>query len=254
MCRLLDWHTKILAYPFEARFCPGNTIDTEYSRTAYEYLENNGRLDLFARIIKGEKKIKDGSRMNYDIREFAELLRRKTPGIDGINSVSDAFFEATKYPQAANKDVIAWHASNGHLDIEPILEKFPDARAVYLDRNWMDAALSDLKRLGIKATRKVMRKEHKKYESNIQIAKELERSHQEQFKIFGYEKLVTKTQDAIAELLEFLLIAMENILLKPTMAGKPWAGNSSYRSYSGISSRPVRSNTINKIIYSGITP
>jgi hypothetical protein len=62
----------------------------------------------------------------------------------------------------------------------------------------------------------------------------------DRYLILKYEELISRTDDALAEIVEHLGIQLAPTLWSPTRAGKPWGGNSMFdERFEGISSDPI---------------
>jgi hypothetical protein len=243
---LLDGHPEVIAYPEETmffrRFLPainGKTL-SEKIEIAEKQLIHIFEWNLSdpPEHQKGYPD-RDYSDISFDaIREKMQcyLDQHKDKDSEFLNAVMVSFGEVSGLVNERTKHWIEKTPYNEYYS-EKIFEWWPKARCIHILRDPRDNFVS-------------YRKKHPNWSPQmfannwVKSAKagrtNIEKFGSTRYHLLKFEDLLTKPEEIMRELANFLELTWDECLLMPTRAGDAWRGNSMFaEKYQGISQKPL---------------
>ncbi len=235
---LLDGHPEILAYPGE----------TKYFRAIHG---RPGLLDADALL----RRTRIG-RMTRDRISAIEHART-------INAVQETTFTRALGEQLAAVAtpadllpavMLAYAASIGseprrywvektplqELDLDTALELWPDLRALYIVRDPRDVYASFRKKRVTRGKGLSVMKFAVRVRRSLASWERFVTAHPTRGRLLRYEDLVREPERSMRVVADFLGIEWSDELVRPTRAGRPWRGNSSFTdSHRNVSASPI---------------
>ena len=250
--RLLDGHPELFALPIEGHFFEWSGFEVQYplrpTRRAGADLAERARLlmEQFAehqRRIKDDEVPKSGATRGfrgYDISTVRSFMERIE--VESIQDLCVAYLQALYFgvegePPPGHVRLVEKSVENA--EFVPFLKlMFPEARFLHVIRNPYTthasirahrAGSSPLSFPFIGPSVRALEHTYRTLLQNMDLTGS-------DYKVVRYETLVADSRGAMGEVADFLDVSWSDDLLKPTMLGEPWAGNSTTgEDFEGIS-------------------
>jgi len=252
LCRLLDGHPNVGAYPFECEYFEDRNgrlaSFQEFMKTRdYSSLESATFIRKFEKFANGVLH----SKLHYDdwkeVFSYDDFISCLHKSLDGINTLSDSmvfdlvsleFFKEFYQDPSIGKSLthVVNHCSRTFVaDLDKFFDVFPDGYFVHILRDPRSIGAS-MKRFSniVDGTRV------EEFPSNfadilvlrwllsLHMAIENKRRHGFRYIVVRYEDLVLKTEQWLRQFSTRIGIEYSQKLTKPTMIGQGWSGNSSF--------------------------
>ncbi|ACL71029.1 sulfotransferase family protein [Halothermothrix orenii] len=232
---LFDGHSELFVIPIEAHFFQHNGYWVDYG-IRRQYPENINEKQIINNYIEWIDKSNttpggfadSDTRGLWDITKFKEKIKQGTD-YSNIKKSIENYIEAmyySLYNEELPNDIRVVEKSVENAEFAIELKKiFPNAKFVHIIRNPYSNLVSIRKfksKRGYPFLKRIIASLYNSYyflEKNQRIITK-------DYLVIKYEDLVTKPKKIINEISDFLDIAKEEILYKPTVQGQQWHGNS----------------------------
>jgi len=256
---LLDWHDSLFVVPIELKYFdyvnlphlpPGNFVHKEMgngipipsvnppsNEQVVEYISSvrdlgnliNGKLR--ARNINIDEGI-DIEKLNKSLDEIGENGEKKELYKELLNSIKSSvkkyknenvtIVEKTPHYEEFAQEIDCWFDNVFFIHV---------MRNPYANIN--SVRKNDVLVRSLRETYKMTAKSYYFMERN--------KKYIDSYKVIRFEDLVLDTENVIREVADYIDISFSKSLLKPTILGRPWRGNSNTQSsdFTGIDPRPV---------------
>ena len=206
--------------------------------------------DAKHRKFRGTEYDSSGYWQNVDVEKFLEIVDQSnvTSHADAYETLFRAMAKASRHFSGDIEDVR--FASKTVLETEffpELLQWFPDLKFVYVMRNPYGH---------FNAIRRGMRKRKGKlglfFPPYPYLGREIPRMrasyyfmrkwkalYPDQFYVLVYDRLLEDVDMHMRDLCAFLGIEFKEIVTRPTVCGEPWASNSTYGQFHGVSTAPL---------------
>ncbi|MCS3861652.1 hypothetical protein GGP86_001430 [Salinibacter ruber] len=258
---LLDGHPSLSVLPIELKFFkfarlpslpPGNMPPPEYPE--WKTPIPRGEWDL--RKVKEEilehsdiKSLVDGNSISRNVNIPNKLLDREEFERSFLKSKCNSQKDIYVYLITSLIESISGRAQNGTVVVKnPHLEEyaqelkswFPEAKFIHVLRNPY-ANIYSLR----KGRRSTPRLRNNFYRPTAKSYYFMERNlrYVDEYEVFRFEDVVLNTERTVEKLAHHIGVEPHSTLLRPTILGKPWGGNSrtTEEEFDGIDPRPVDS-------------
>ena len=246
---LLDGHRDLLVLPEETAYFP--TVLTKYGRSSrreqVDYLTGQSLANvLFGGPCKWGKRSYPGLDTAGFKRRFEQTaFAPANAGRDLLVLLLEAYAETLGRPlEGVRRWVEKTPANRDHLDA--ILGKFPHAKLILTLR---DPRALLAAQILLERTRRRRRFSVylcvKHWRTAARLALQQRRDPggvlgEERMLVVGFRRTLREPEAGMRRVCAFLGVPYDEVLLKPTKIGLPWAGNSaSERSFSAISTEPA---------------
>ena len=240
---LFDGHTDLFVIPKETHLfeMTGYWVDYQLRRKQPQTMTPKKIVNAFTSMIEEYNSVANYKADNVTLDRWDTAIFRKSlesSNLSNPNAIFTAVFQAMHqslhgHPLNALKHVVEKSVEHAEfaLDLNVI---FPEARFIHLIRNPY-ANLVSLRRFksenGYPFLKGLIHSLYNSYYHLYRNSRLLTN-----YIIVRYEDLVTNPKKTVNELIQFIDIPFQEILLQPTVDGKHWGGNSAYSSHlSGIS-------------------
>lgn len=243
---LLDSHPSLFVVPSESHYfqLTGHCVDFSMRRAEYRSMNLDQKTEALIRYIQYENVNYDlhgavviGNR--YDESVFEKFLKENARNDDRtlMAAYLNAFHNALHGYDVPDGIRIV-EKSIEHAEFAPLLLKyFPDAKFIHIIRNPYATLVSTRNTnwqggypyLGSYLAS--LRNSYCRLFQNLALF--------ENYYVVRYEDLVSNPQSVMQGIAAYLGIEMHEILVQPTLFGRPWVGNSSSnRKFAGVSADP----------------
>lgn len=240
---LFDGHTDLFVIPKETHLfeMSGYWIDYQLRRAQPKEINAKKIIDNFTNMIEEYNHVANYKADNvtldrWDIETFRKNLESSDLSIPFplFTAVFRAMHQSLYgYPLDERKHVVEKSVEHAEfaLDLNAV---FPGARFIHIIRNPYANFVSLRKFKSERGYPFLKGIIHSLYNSYYHLERNKRLLHN--YMIVRYEDLVTKPESLIHEMIHFIGIPFQQILLQPTLDGKLWSGNSAYApNLSGIS-------------------
>lgn len=225
---LLDGHEELSTVPFESHYfkLAGNWIDNEYqfARPKLKSPEVSDFKNFISEINRTSSKYADNFAANkIDEKLFAENIEAGKSGMPSLENYLQAILIATG--QDPEKRPVEKSIENFEF-AEDIFRLQPDAKMIHIVRNPHEnlVSLRKFKSIGFgyPLMSRLMRTLYNHYYFLLRNL----RNHPERYLMLKYEDLILKQEATMQKVANFLDIKYDESLLKPSILGEDWGGNS----------------------------
>jgi len=249
LLRLLDDHPELFSIPFETHIfqLSGRWVDYRGRKTYPQYLSFKEIKDSFKKHIKKINTVKQdfshdsSSRIGmFNLSIFNQKIEKE---VDNFKDLVELYFQAI-YSSFYEEDYVETkrfvEKSVEHDEFVPLLKKlFPDAKFIRVLRNpysnlvsyrrYLQKAVKKGKYPKISVPLLSLKNSFYHMYRNLEL-------FPDSYHVIKYENILTNPEKSMKELADFIGVKYDPILLKPTIKGKLWLGNSSLnKQFHGIS-------------------
>lgn len=241
---LFDGHSALFAVPAESHFFQqtGSWVYYFFNRSHPKnltYDEKKQRLvDWIDFSNRKSNSVGDGfTAGKWNVELFKEAIFSKS--VHSLKELSDLYIESM-YFALCNKPYpdlrfLEKSVENAEFALE-WLQLYPNAKFIHILRNPYSNLVAIRKFLYAPRFPFLNRALLSMYNSYYFLYKNVKLIDPSQYKVILYEDLLQKPEEIMKDLASFVEINFEEILLKPTVLGESWSGNSTSKvSFSGIS-------------------
>ena len=248
---LFDGHRDLFAIPTEIHYFQytGHWVDYKLRRSWPKQMNRSELIQSLTQLVE------EKNTFNEDSRYADSILAGKLDVSRFKNCLENSYFETRRelfeaYVAALHSALTGKPLPEGIRIVEKSVENaecavqlrqmFPDCYFVHIVRNPY-ASLVAIRKSKAKGNYPVLRdlllSLHNSYYNLYRNETVLDR-----YLTIRYEDLLTSTESIVQKIADFIGIEFTDILLKPTLMGEPWGGNStSGNSFNNISSAPLES-------------
>lgn len=225
---LLDGHEELSTVPFESHYfqLAGNWVDNEYqfARPKLKPTQSSEFEDFISEINQTSSKYADNFAANkIDEKLFAQYLKTEQNGWPSLANYLKAILKSTG--QDPDKRPVEKSIENFEF-AEDIFRLHPDAKMIHIVRNPYEnlVSLRKFKSIGFgyPLMSRLMRTLYNHYYFLLRNL----RNYPDRYLLIKYEDLILEQETTMQKVANFLEIKYAESLLKPSILGEAWAGNS----------------------------
>jgi hypothetical protein len=235
---LLDGHPEVVSFPEETKYF--RAIHRRRSLHSAERLLAHTRVGRLSRdrataLAHGQDFAGiDGAVFERELREQLAVPRRLRELLPAVMLAYAAAAGASPARYWAEKTPLHEH----HLDTA--LGLWPELVAVYLLRDPRDVGASFRAKRRQRGRRFPVRTLARRMRASLAAWEAFSSRHPQRCLMLRYEDLVQAPEPVMRSVADFLGIAWNPTLLQPTLAGRPWSGNSSFgEAHREVSASPI---------------
>ena len=239
---LLDGHPELFVIPFETHFMAllGRWITYSYRKQAP--VEDANFLDGLVEILESYARSNDrqadvvlGDRLDMDaVRAFVGEMDDADDPIQALTILKQLLPQVVEGLDSA-QGKRAVEKSVEHLESAlELAQTFPKAQFIHIVRNPYANMVALRKFKAKDQGYPLINKVYKSLESGYYWLK-TNKTLIPKYQVLRYEDLAQDPEGEMRKLASFLGISFDESLLKPTLLGDPWGGNSAYGNFKAIS-------------------
>lgn len=237
MISLLDGHSKLLAFPEELFFFNKlEKLKKERKLLVSDFWNLFFSDTQIKRLFSGEQ---SGLFGNVDYTHFDgigfEFECRKAFAADALiaqneRRIFEMIFYSYQFVSKSPADLIWVEKSpTNERNFKTLMNWYPDCKFIYLRRNPLEVYAAVKKKRQKEGVKYPISHFLNNYKTSTRKADKLAKEYPNNFMIVYYEQLIAAKDKTIRQIISFLNIEMEDILLNPTKNGTRWKGNSMFR-------------------------
>jgi len=253
---LLSGHQDLFVVPFESHYfqLSDHDVNYEYRKNRKKGLTTEQIEDNFKQWIRTQNEAVDPMGDTFvtgklDTDKFNDVFRLTDPDTERVRfeKYMDAIHQSLGLgPLPTSKRVVEKSVENAEFAVE-LSKMYPQARFIHIVRNPYANFVSLRKYKSIGFGYPYLKRMVRTFQNSYYYLKENPK-HIEHYKTVRYEDLLNDTEKTMREIADFLNIKYESSMLRPSVLGDEWKGNStSGQQFKGISTANL--DTWKKDIY-----